>query len=98
MVSHKTDALKDLKKKSLEREPLGIPGNPLTKYVCDKCQYRGHRAALNRGQTKCPFDRCEDVDQCGMDNKHAEHKHVIAEVSLQIIVCCIEIIRFFAKF
>ena len=49
LLSHRSDNLKDLKRKPVDREVLGIPGNPVTKFICDNCHYKGHRATNNRG-------------------------------------------------
>ncbi|KAK3107833.1 hypothetical protein FSP39_023146 [Pinctada imbricata] len=84
LLLHKKDEMKDLQKKSLPRDPLGIPGNPLTKYTCDNCHYKGHRAIMNKGNKSCPYLSCEGYSECGLDSKHPEHKKILSDVSKEI--------------
>ena len=81
LLSHRSDDLKDLKRNPADREVLGIPGNPVTKFICDNCHYKGHRATNNRGNKRCPYLPCIGFEMCGLESKHADHKQAIAEVS-----------------
>jgi len=80
LLSHKDDELKDLKRHPVERDPMAIPGHPITKFICDSCHHRGHRSTMNRGNKNCPFVPCEGYNMCGFEAKHAEHKHALVEV------------------
>ena len=80
LIQHKKDELENLKLKPAAIEARGIPGNPVTKFVCDNCHRRGHRATMNKGNKACPYTPCIAFSECGLETKHLEHKHAIAEV------------------
>ena len=84
IISRLTDekeAVTILKEACGPRSFLGIPGNPVTKFICDNCHYKGHRATNNRGNKRCPYLPCIGFEMCGLESKHADHKQAIAEVS-----------------
>ena len=80
LLIHKKDELAVLCQPPAIPAPLAIPGNRITKVICDNCHHKGHKAHGNKGNQSCPFLPCPGYSSCGILGKHEEQKQEMSEV------------------